>query len=112
LKSRDSYKAKEPGRDRVQLADSTTASRPIMQAEPAQAQRIHDALRDHGFVPYQQPITNRATEVIDSYELLRRLLGGNGNVIAPGDFLGVAERFGLMPAIDRRVVREAIRFVA
>lgn len=106
------YQAKEAGRDRVQLAESTTASRGIMQAELAQGQRIREALRNNGFVLYQQPIMNLATGLMDSYELLLRLLDENGNVIAPGDFLGVAERFGLMPAIDRWVVREAIRFVA
>jgi EAL domain-containing protein (putative c-di-GMP-specific phosphodiesterase class I) len=44
-------------------------------------------------------------------ELLLRMRGDGGKLIAPGAFLPAAERFGLIHAIDHWVVREAIRLL-
>jgi EAL domain-containing protein (putative c-di-GMP-specific phosphodiesterase class I) len=106
------YKAKEAGRDRARLASATATSRAAMQAHLALSERLRSALRDDAFVLYQQPILNIADGRIDRYELLLRLPDGNGGMIAPGAFLTVAEHFGLMHAIDKWVIREAIGFVA
>jgi EAL domain-containing protein (putative c-di-GMP-specific phosphodiesterase class I) len=39
------------------------------------------------------------------YEILVRMLDENNSLILPGEFLGIAERYNLSPAIDRWVVR-------
>src|SRR5206468_11722403 len=41
------------------------------------------------------------------FELLIRMLGDHGEIIPPGKFLSSAERYQLMPSIDRWVVRRA-----
>jgi len=38
------------------------------------------------------------------YEVLVRLVGTDGELVAPGDFLPAAERYGLMAAIDRWIL--------
>ena len=45
-------------------------------------------------------------------ELLVRMRDDDGTLVAPGLFLGAAERLQLMPAIDRWVVREALSLMA
>ncbi|MCY1438780.1 hypothetical protein D9M71_549930 [compost metagenome] len=40
-------------------------------------------------------------------ELLLRLYDENDQLVAPGQFIPAAERFGMMPQIDRWVVRKA-----
>ena len=42
------------------------------------------------------------------HELLLRMVDDSGDLIPPGTFLYVAERFGLVEEIDRWVVREAV----
>ena len=41
------------------------------------------------------------------FELLIRMLGDRGEIIPPGKFLSSAERYQLMPTVDRWVVRRA-----
>jgi EAL domain-containing protein (putative c-di-GMP-specific phosphodiesterase class I) len=45
------------------------------------------------------------------YELLLRLRDENGRLAGPDAFMGVAERFDLAEAIDRWVLREAVRLL-
>ncbi len=73
--------------------------------------RIQDAL-DHGrFVLYSQPIVPLAGGQ-PSQELLLRMRGQDGEIIAPGSFLPVAEKYGQIGEIDRWVIGEAIRLAA
>ena len=53
---------------------------------------------------HAQPIVDLATGEATQYELLLRMRGDDGELIPPAAFLPVAERFGLMAAIDRWVV--------
>jgi EAL domain-containing protein (putative c-di-GMP-specific phosphodiesterase class I) len=76
------------------------------------SQRIHDALEHGRFVLYLQPILELASGQIKHGELLLRMKGERGKLIAPGAFLPAAERFGLIHAIDRWVVQQALQLVA
>ena len=77
------------------------------------AERIGEALdREGGFVLHMQPILDLATDQISHGELLLRMRDDHGNLIGPDAFLPAAERFGLIHAIDRWVVRQAIRMIA
>lgn len=73
--------------------------------------RLRDALDEDRLVLHAQPIVplqgGRASE-----ELLVRLITPAGEVIPPGMFLPVAERFGLIADVDRWVVRQAIQRAA
>jgi diguanylate cyclase (GGDEF)-like protein/PAS domain S-box-containing protein len=107
------YTAKELGRNRVhvyQQADSEPAQR---HGEILRAARLRDALEHERFRLYCQPIvalTAPATPL--HYELLLRLLDDRGELLLPAAFIPAAERYGLMGAIDRWVIRTALQHYA
>ncbi|HSS42539.1 MAG TPA: EAL domain-containing protein [Solirubrobacterales bacterium] len=70
--------------------------------------RIRDAFDQDRMTLYSQPIVP-LTGGRPSQELLLRMLGAGGEVILPGSFLPVAERYGLIDEIDRWVIGQAAR---
>jgi len=74
--------------------------------------RIRDALGEDRIVLHAQPMIDLATGATIQHELLARMLGPTGEVIAPGRFLPVAEKYGLIQAIDRRVLELALPYAA
>ena len=74
--------------------------------------RIRDAIDDHRLVLYRQPIVDLRTGETVQHELLLRMRGEDGSIIAPGDFLPIAERYGLISEIDRWVLRQAVELAA
>lgn len=73
--------------------------------------RIRDALDEGRFVLYSQPIVS-LRGAPPSEELLLRMIGRNGEIIPPDQFLPVAERYGLITEIDRWVIERAVRLAA
>jgi PAS domain S-box-containing protein len=73
--------------------------------------RIRDAIDQGRLLLYSQPIVPLAGGE-PSQELLLRMLGPGGEVVLPGSFLPVAERYGLIGEIDRWVIGEAVRQAA
>ena len=106
------YDAKDAGRATVALRDpdEDRSARPVPNV--AWAERIRSALEDDGFVLYQQPIQDLSTDQVTHHEILLRMVGDDGEHIAPGVFLYVAERFGLITEIDMWVVRRSIQLIA
>ncbi|MGH2896356.1 MAG: EAL domain-containing protein, partial [Solirubrobacteraceae bacterium] len=74
--------------------------------------RIRDALDEDRFVLYAQPIVDLMTGQTVQHELLLRMRSEDGEVIAPGEFLPAAERYGLISEIDRWVIRQAVQIAA
>lgn len=74
--------------------------------------RLRLALERNEFVLLAQPIRDLQTGEICSRELLIRLPDDSGGLIPPSAFLGVAEQFGLISAIDRWVIRRAMRQIS
>jgi PAS domain S-box-containing protein len=70
--------------------------------------RIRDAIDDDRLVLYSQPIVDLLTGETVQHELLIRIRGEDGSIIAPGEFLPIAERYGLISEIDRWVIRQAV----
>jgi diguanylate cyclase (GGDEF)-like protein/PAS domain S-box-containing protein len=98
--------AKEEGRDRIhvhQVGDLTVALR---QREINWVQRIPEAIRDNGFVLHGQWIypLARGRSLPPMCEVLVRLKE-QGDVPPSAAFLSAAERYHLMPAVDRWVVQ-------
>jgi diguanylate cyclase (GGDEF)-like protein/PAS domain S-box-containing protein len=54
------------------------------------------------------PRSPRLDPIGERYEILVRLIDDAGNVVYPRTFLPVAERYQLMPALDRWVLRQAL----
>ena len=103
------YRAKEL-RDRYCVFSPAMESVTLTGKVPWE-QRIREALRDDRFVLYFQPIQSLRDERVH-YEALLRMKEDDGTVIQPTAFLEVAERSGLIHAIDRWVARQAIRTIA
>jgi diguanylate cyclase (GGDEF)-like protein/PAS domain S-box-containing protein len=100
------YWAKEQGRNRVcvyRTGDSDMAAR---RRETGWVMRIKSALAEDRFMLYHQSFLplNVAAGGREHIEVLLRMIDEEGNLIQPGSFLPAAERFNLMPAIDRWVV--------
>ncbi|MEO1199998.1 MAG: EAL domain-containing protein, partial [Pseudomonadota bacterium] len=55
-----------------------------------------------------QPIVTLPQRKVRFYEAFARLRTSDGVLMQPGDFLDYAKRNGLMPEIDRQVVRRAV----
>lgn len=71
------------------------------------AGKLRDALDAEGLVAWYQPILNNTTGRIDKYECLVRMLDHNdGEVIGPGNFLGVAGKLRLEGHITRVMVEK------
>jgi PAS domain S-box-containing protein len=73
--------------------------------------RIRDAIDENRLVLYSQPIVPLAVGR-PSEELLLRMIGRDNEVILPGSFLPVAEKYGLIGEIDRWVITQATRLAA
>jgi PAS domain S-box-containing protein len=73
--------------------------------------RTRDAIDDDRLTLYSQPIVPLAGGQ-RSQEVLLRMIGRDGEVVLPGSFLPVAERFGLIEEVDRWVIHEAVRIAA
>ncbi len=102
------YNAKDQGRNTCCTFEETVdVAR--MQDKVHWEERIRDALKNDRFRLHFQPIVDIHNGTITHYEGLLRMLGENDEIIFPGAFIGVAERFGMIRDIDRWVVINAIR---
>ncbi|WP_073235040.1 EAL domain-containing protein [Desulforamulus putei] len=103
------YKAKEEGRNRVAyIHHSEDASLEFLKINH-RIKAIKQALREDRLVLYYQPIVCLNKGEILHYEALVRLVGDDNKLLLPGEFIPVAERFGLMAEIDRWVIQAALR---
>ena len=106
------YEAKEAGRDRFVVYENSDHQAAGMRARVDWAQRIRIALEEDLFELHLQPILDLATGEISQHEALLRMRGDDGELIPPGAFLDVAERFDLIQDIDRWVAGRAIAMMA
>jgi EAL domain-containing protein (putative c-di-GMP-specific phosphodiesterase class I) len=76
--------------------------------------RIHRALADNRFCLYSQPVyATHGDDGVPAYtELLLRLRGDDGELVPPTAFIPAAERYHMMPAIDRWVISTAFATLA
>ncbi|MDF2388022.1 EAL domain-containing protein [Nostoc ellipsosporum NOK] len=109
------YMAKEKGRNRVQIhSDGDMALRERF-GEMAWVQRLHAALEQDRFRLHAQeirPLNDGVAETGAHIEILLRLTDEDGSFVTPQSFIPAAERYGLMPSIDRWVVRNTFRVLA
>jgi len=107
--------AKESGRNRVQVWFDTDESMRLRRQEVGWTARIEAALDEDRFVLYAQPFlplqNGSAAECGYHAELLLRLLDEAGDIVLPGAFLPAAERFNLIPRIDRWVLQHALSWL-
>lgn len=109
------YKAKNDGRNQVQLLqgqDQIVSRRNQTQSVLTTTK----ALEENRFCLYHQKIIPTAhTEnngAATHYEILLRMLDTNNNVVLPGGFIPVSERYALMPKIDRWVITNMFKWLS
>ena len=101
------YAAKEKGRNRVHVFEPDDLDLIQRIGEMNWVQRISNAFEQTRFRLYYQtiqPLHNSAVPKLWG-EILLRMLDENGDVLLPDAFLPAAERYNLMPTIDRWVIR-------
>ena len=105
------YAAKDLGRNRVHVCSAEDKDAGHRHGEMEWAARIRRALDEHSLVLYRQDI-HPINGGNGHTELLVRLLDRDGRTFTPGAFIPAAERYSLMPAVDRWVVGHALAHIA
>jgi EAL domain-containing protein (putative c-di-GMP-specific phosphodiesterase class I) len=114
--------AKANGGNRVQLFRPDDRQIRRRRAELRWVERLITALYSDGFTLHAQEIRSlerrtwggavRGMNGVRRFELLLRLAEGDGLTVEPMAFIPAAERYGLMPRIDRWVIARACRELA
>ncbi len=102
--------AKERGGNVTQMYEAAYEQVEAKREEVKYLTLVHQALESQNmFRLYAQPIVPLHDPDADPhFEVLLRLFTEDGEMVSPVDFIPVAEKHSLMPAIDRYVVRNAI----
>ncbi len=102
------YAAKDSGRNRLHVYQHGDAAE--RHAEMQWVSRVTRALEDGRFELFYQPIVpiGDTDDPRAHYELLLRMRDETGGLVPPDAFIPAAERYNLMPTLDRWVIRRAL----
>ena len=107
------YSAKEEGRNRVHVYRANDTAILNRRAQMTVASSLREVLRENRFLLMVQEIHPMSEAEISlgirHYEVLLRLRNEQGEIMPADSFIPAAERYGVMPHIDRWVVRNALR---
>jgi len=108
------YAAKEAGRNRIHVFKPNDDTLEQRRGEMRWVSRLHAALEEDRFRLYAQTIRGLGPNAEPGlhYEVLLRMVDENGELVPPGSFIPAAERYGIMPSIDRWVVRNVIDWLS
>jgi diguanylate cyclase (GGDEF)-like protein len=104
------YAAKDQGRNRVHVYREGDAELARRHGEMQWVTRINKALEEDRLVLFRQRILPLQSDEARHYEFLLRMRGERGEIL-PGAFIPAAERYNLMPALDRWVIDNVFRRV-
>jgi diguanylate cyclase (GGDEF)-like protein len=109
------YIAKEQGRNRTHVYEPNDEAVAERHGQMQWVQRIQNVLEEDRFRLFFQPIAkltrNPGEENTTHGEVLIRMLDDHNRIVGPGAFITSAERYMLMPAIDRWVVTNTFRML-
>jgi diguanylate cyclase (GGDEF)-like protein len=105
--------AKDRGNGRVEVYAVADRSMMRRQGDVIAVGRLRAALQADRMVLYAQRITPLQDATLGpGYEILVRLREEDGSIVAPGEFISAAQRYQLLPSIDRWVMERAFRQLA
>lgn len=102
--------AKEHGKNRIQVLDNSDQEFEGYIEGVKRIEEINQALQAEDFVLFGQkiaPISQKTEQ--GYYEVLLRMRNKNGDLLSPYTFIPIAERYHLMPEIDRYVFASLCR---
>ena len=104
------YMAKDHGRNRVHAYSAQDDEQVRRRGEMEWANRLRWVIEEGRLLlDYQEVLPLQGQSCPDPHiELLIRLRDEDGRIVPPGAFLPAAERYGMMPSLDRWVIGEAI----
>ncbi len=108
------YTAKDLGRNRIHVYQADDNAMNKRHGELDWYTRIYRAMEQNRLVLYVQKIVslNSSEPYYEHVEMLLRLVNEDGKIVPPMAFIPAAERYGLMPEIDRWVIRTAFAHIA
>jgi diguanylate cyclase (GGDEF)-like protein len=112
------YLAKDNGRNRVQFYRPDDQVMRARHGEMRWVERLNRAIELGQFALFAQEIrpvcgsADNGTFEASHFEILIRMIDADGALIAPMAFIPAAERYGLMPKIDRWVIANACKNLA
>ncbi len=102
------YAAKDGGRNRVHVYTDGDRELSLRRGEMNWIQRLQEAMANNALMLYRQRI--QALQGTTSHsELLLRMRNDQGEVVTPDCFIPAAERYNLMPEIDRWVIQHVCK---
>jgi diguanylate cyclase (GGDEF)-like protein len=105
--------AKDHGRDRIEVYDEQNHSIIRRHDDMQLVAQIQQTLDSDGFALLVQPILSLTDKNdVPRYEILLRMKNDEGSLIASSAFFSAAERYQLMPQIDRWVISATIARLA
>jgi diguanylate cyclase (GGDEF)-like protein/PAS domain S-box-containing protein len=105
------YIAKERGRNRVYVHQPGEADLMQRRSDMHWVMRLSEAFQNDQLQLYCQPIVPLQHDgAALHYEILLRIKSG-GSPIRPGTFLPAAERYDMMPSVDRWVLRSSLAWL-
>jgi diguanylate cyclase (GGDEF)-like protein/PAS domain S-box-containing protein len=104
--------AKEGGRNRVHRAHGSDNEVRRRQTEAEWIGRVRRALEEDRFVLYGQAIVPLGPAGAAHTEVLVRMRDEEGALVLPMAWIPAAERYGLMPEVDRWVIHNTFRHMA
>ena len=99
------YRAKQGGRGRSCYYDATLDN--ALAEREALEHRLRDAIEQGQIVPHYQPVVDLADRRVRCVELLSRWQDPERGLVPPSEFIGAAERAGLIGALTLAVLRQA-----
>ena len=108
------YAAKDRGRNRIHVFYPDDRTLKQRQGEINWVKKINNALEAGLFCLHAQEIRplDPVNNLGHQYELLIRMMGEGGKLIPPMSFLPAAERYNLMPLLDKWVIRQAFSIIS
>lgn len=100
------YVAKDLGRNRVHVYNESDQALSQRKGEIQWIQRLQEGMTNNTLILYRQQI--KSLQGCTSHnEILLRMLDNDGSLISPDRFIPAAERYNIMPEIDRWVIQHA-----
>lgn len=105
--------AKRKGSNKIHFYDRHDQQLSYERNAPKWAHRITQAIETQELMLYFQPIRSlNGVSKRQRLEILLRIKGEQGRVLPPAQFIAAAERFKLMPDVDKEVIRKAFEWLS